>query len=162
MATQPEISDHKAARLRIMRIIHGAMCLGVIVILIVALVLRGRGGTAPPPDLPIVSYFGIVFAVIQVVLSFVLPNVQDANMRKGMARGEGPKDADLPLWGRYQIRLIIRSTLLESAAFLQAIAYIIEGQAFSIALALVLLMLLVLLRPTGDGVETWIQSQRLI
>jgi hypothetical protein len=96
-------------------------------------------------------------AVVCSLVALVLPRTLEASLR----RQAGPHAEDPGrLWTLYQTRLILVAALLEGAGFMQAIFYLMEGQTFSLAVALVLLAWLALLFPTRAGVEEWVERQQ--
>jgi hypothetical protein len=160
MTADSNASEVPVGMLRVMRIIHASLCLGLIVFLIVVLAVRGSGTMAPPPEVPIISYIAVAFAVIQGAASFLLPLLLEVVWRKQAAQSGAPAKTNSFWWIYYQTRMIMRAALLEGAGFFLAIAYLVEGQAFTIAAAVILLGLLLLLRPTRDSVDQWVQVQR--
>jgi hypothetical protein len=168
--TDPEPSPKPAAQLRTMRIILVALCLGVLGFLAVALVVRSNQVNPPPPAVPLISYVGIAFAAGMLLLVWVVPAFFEAAWRRQIARGSWPVDSRTGggpppdevsrWWALYQTRMLIRAAPVESAAFLNLIAYLVEGQAFSLGIAVGLLLVLVSQFPTREGVERWIDAQR--
>jgi hypothetical protein len=144
-----------------MRIIHLALCLGVLVATVVLVVVRHS--QAPQTDNPLLIYLGIGFAVMAVAAAWFVPATMDTETRKRMAGGEGPTLSADPVvnWALlYQTRLIVRCALLEGAAFFQPIAYFVAGHPVSLVVAAVLFLLLVLQFPTVDRIRAWIDRQR--
>jgi hypothetical protein len=155
-----------AARLRVMRIVHGALCLGVVIFAVVVVLARmdvvPLGGAAQllPPAVPLVSYIGVAFAGIIFAVFLILPGILESAWRKQVGRPGSDGGAPDQWWALYQTRLIMRSALLEGAAFFQLIAYLIEGQPWSLGVGLGLLVVLLTQFPTRGGVEWWVESQR--
>jgi hypothetical protein len=155
-------------KLLAMRIVHFALCLGLLAFAVIAFGLRQGGGMPPPPPVPIVSYVGYGFAALMFLLSMFVPNVIQTAWRKQVVagkwpttRGDGsPPNSEEGWWGLYQTRLIIQMALLEGAAFFQLIAYQVEGQQLSLGLGLGLLLCEAALFPTREGVERWVATQR--
>src|SRR5262249_15847899 len=118
-----------------------------------------------------ISYVGIAFAAGVLLLVGLLTSLMETGWRRQIARGnwpvldsragEGqPSDDVWRWWTLYQTRMLIRAAPVEGAAFLNLIAFLVEGQAFSLGIALGLLLVLILQFPTRDGVERWIETQR--
>ena len=123
-----------------MRIIHGALCMGMVTATVVLGMLRLNGGQ-PPAQLPMISYVGFGMAAVCLVLSFIVPNLLAAGFRQRIAAGTLPLPGDdVGWWAIYQARLIVGMALLEGAAFMQAIAYFLEGLPASLGVALGLLV----------------------
>jgi hypothetical protein len=158
---QPYDQDPFAVRLRVMRILHAALCLGVVFFAVVVLVIR-QGGAAnlPPPAVPMVSYVLAGMAALTFVMFLILPGMLESSWRKQFARPNSDGGEPGQWWGLYQTRLIIRCALLEGTAFAQLIAYMLEGQQWSLGLALGLLVALLAQFPTRSGVEGWVETQR--
>jgi hypothetical protein len=166
--TDPEPSPTLSARLRTMRIILVALCLGVLGMLVIVLTM---GFNRPPPVVPVISYVGLALAVGMLLFMWVVPGFIEAAWRRQIARGnwpvansradeEHPSDDDSRWWMLYQTRMLIRAAPVEGAAFFNLIAFLVAGQAFSLGIALGLLLVLISLFPTRDGVARWIETQR--
>ena len=148
--------------LRTMRIIHAALCLGVVMLTVVLVVMRHTQKVQA--DVPVMIYVGIAFAVMNIAAAWVVPASMDREMRKRILRSEGtPVNTDDPQasWAMlYQSRLIVRCALLEGAAFFQPIAYLLAGHPISLVVLGILFLLLVLQFPTAERVRAWIDRQR--
>jgi hypothetical protein len=165
-----DMANQAFQRLLVMRILVIAMTTGCGVLLVIAVVLRAGGQMAAPPDTPIVSYMAVAMALVCTFLSYLIPKVQDANWRKGMAPTFGATgssgspaptaDAAMSWWPYFQTRLIIRCALLEGPALFQFIAYIMEGQIGSLAIGVALMIGLLAQFPTQAAVERWIEVLR--
>src|SRR5262249_56995441 len=124
-----------------MRIIHGALCTGLVAL---TAVLAGQrmANNQPPAALPLISYIGFGVAAVCLILSFVVPNLVQAGWRRRIAAGQSPllndSTADREsLWlVLYQTRLILGMAMLEGAAFMQVIAFFVEGVPLSLGVAL--------------------------
>jgi hypothetical protein len=159
----PDDLDPFALPLRTGRILIAAMVLGATTFLGITLVLRNAGNMPPPPPLPIVSYVGIGFALTILVAYAVVPNQIAATARKQLPREA--RSGQVPvarLTGLYLTRLIIAAALLESIVFMELIAYLLEGQLFSLGLGAVFLIGLALQFPSRGRVEQWIERQHEI
>src|SRR6516164_8783191 len=137
-------ADHSGLitqRLRTIQIVAAVLLVAPIFMFVIAL-LTGSQGNRPQPAVPIVSYVGIVFAVVELLMFIIFPNWAAAAACRKVGREAGQVPiADLLdplLCGIFQTRLIIGFAMLEGAAFLQAIAYMVEGQLFSLAIGLAL------------------------
>jgi hypothetical protein len=144
-----------------MRIVLGALCVGVLTAAAVLIWLR-QVAPPPQPEFPVLSFVALGFAAFMAVFSAALPVFLQAAWRRQLRRqagppATGPEDA---WWARYQTRLILQAAPLEGAAFLQLIAYHQEGLPVSLAVAGGLLLCLLMLFPTRDGVERWVATQR--
>jgi hypothetical protein len=154
-----------APQLLTMRIVHGALCMGVVTITAILGLLRMNGGK-PPAATPMISYVGFGMAAVCLPLSFLVPNLLSAGWRRQIAIGKWPlsipaqPDSDAGWWSIFQSRLIVGMAMLEGAAFMQVIAYFVEGMPLSLGVALGLLVVMLTRFPTRLGVESWIAEQR--
>jgi F0F1-type ATP synthase membrane subunit c/vacuolar-type H+-ATPase subunit K len=159
-------------RLRVLRIVVVALCVGVLTALGILTWMRSRQPPPPPfPGQPLLSWIGLAFAVLAVVGSQVVPGMLARSGRQRIARelaasgstatlsvpGEAVRDPRW--WGLYQTKMIVGCALLEGAAFYQAIAFLLEGEQWTAALAVALLVGIALHFPTRPGVEQWIEAQ---
>jgi hypothetical protein len=151
------------ARLRTMRVILVALCVGVLSFAAVMVWLHEAAPLPPPAGVPVLSFVGLGLAAFMAVGSVALPLVLQATWRRNFrpgqeaARAQGGEEA---WWGRYQVRLIVQAALLEGAAFFQFIAYRLEGLPVSLGVAGGLFLCLLMLFPTRPGVERWVAAQR--
>src|SRR5262245_31451179 len=127
-----------------MQIIVGAMAAGVVSFFGVISIIGPTGGRQPG-DTPMLTYTGVAFAVIGLVVWSVLPNLLSKQARKSVLEGDTRRLAT-----NFQTRLIIGCALLEGVAFVNIIAYMIEGQGVSLIIAGVLVLLLLSQIPTLD------------
>src|SRR5262249_26537705 len=148
-----------SACLRTGRIIIVALALGVLMFLGIAVFMR-QDNPAPVPDLPILTYVALAVAAIQTVLQGILPGLVAGGMRRQLAAGKWPPprpgwsvppDDRGKLCSLYVTRLILGAALLEGAAFLLLIAYLLEGSVLTLAGAGLLLAMLLLKFPTRPG-----------
>jgi hypothetical protein len=158
--------------LLVTRIIVGAMSAGVVVALGVFTALRLTGDN--PPSQPMLGFIGLALAAAALVGVAVVPNIIARTWERQVARGgswpprrpgpEGKLTADeettFRWWALYQSALIIRCALLEGAAFFQAIAFLIEGNLFSIGVGLALLAVLLYQWPNRGRVDRWVEARR--
>src|SRR6516165_4378201 len=127
-----------------MQNVAAPLLIGPVFLFFIALLVRSQSSAASPA-MPIISYVGVAFAVVDVIVFFTIPRLVGVAASRKAAREAGPEDApdgqDAFLCGIFQTRLIIGYAMLEGAAFLQGIAYIVEGQLFSLALGLALVLI---------------------
>ena len=83
-------------RLRIMRIIHGALLVGCISFAVIAIFLR-RQGMMPTPEQPIISLVGLIVAATTLLVLLILPGVLASSWRKKVAAGVNPLSAASPV-----------------------------------------------------------------
>jgi hypothetical protein len=162
-------------QLRVMRIIVGALMMGLLAFLSVAvLIVQQR---QPNPGQPIlISYLAVGFFAILFVLWWVVPKwiittlinqIATGNRTPGQATETSksnlpsafPDDTSRLLLA-YQTKMILAAALLEGAAFFGCIAYLLEGQTSVLAIPAVVLTLMALTFPTQDRVSQWVEEQQ--
>jgi hypothetical protein len=162
MFTQ-EQRDRIAATVRTLRIVVGAMLMGVLVFLGVVLAIRRGAGPAEP----FIAYLAAAFALVCAFASTVVPNfmanqaIRLQNLEPAL-EGTGRIDVGFDnqilsqLLAIYQTRLIVACALLEGAAFFNLVAYMIEGWTPNLVVTGVLLVMMAMRFPTTGGVEEWV------
>ncbi len=152
-------SSHELkVQVRSMQVIILALSMGIIFFAAIDLFLVGTDGPAVEANgevvdqaveqvatMPMVSYMGVAFAAIGIVMSSVVPS---------FIASRSPGTVQV-----YQTTLIIGAALLEGPAFLNLIAYMLEHQIYSFATAAVLLVFLLLKFPTIARVEDWLRDR---
>lgn len=146
-----------AQRLLTLRIIHLALALGCLVFAVVALYQRQQPRAVPPPPSPMVSYVGIAFTVAAGLAYLVVPGMLLGGWRRRLARGE---QTETDYWNLLQTHFIVGAALLEGTVFFQLVAYLTEGQPWTLGIALFFWLLLLLKFPTESGARRWIETQR--
>jgi len=154
---------------RTVQIIVAALAMGVLIF--ASVTVFQRMNQAPQQD-ALLAYLAVGFAVTALGMRSVIGGLTVANQRKRIAggtwsidsRGAGSglptnvTDGDRLLFV-FQQKTIIESALLEGAAFFVLISFLIVGQWWSLAVAGMLLMMLVVPFPTYDRVENWVRYQ---
>jgi hypothetical protein len=154
---------------RTQQIIVGALAAGVWTFLAVALVLF-LDEPVNQGDEPFLSYLGIGCAVLALVAWGTVPGMIGGRMRELIVAGkadhltlkpfDSPDLGDVgPLGGIYQLRIIVGAAILEGAAFFNLVAYMIEQQMFSLAVAGILAVVIMASMPTYGRLESWVQSE---
>lgn len=159
--------------LQTMQMIAGALLLGVVVFLIIALLIvsnRGKGnGMAPTGGFPMISILAVVLAAVEFPLAFVVPAVLTRNALRQIASGawRPPPTANAPAFDTDTSKLLaVRQTtriiglaLLEGAAFLGCIAYLLEAQPFALGVPLAAILLMLMSFPTESRIRAWLERQ---
>jgi hypothetical protein len=161
MAT-PDDSDLLAPQIRTAQIITGSIVMGALIFLGFALAKRLSGNFGPPGNPPIVSYLLAGMAIPILVAFAIVPNRIAAAARKRLA-GQDPSGGAIPapeLIPVFVTRMTVADALLEGVVVMQLCAYLVEGQLFSLALAVVFLVGLALQFPTRARVQRWIERQQ--
>jgi hypothetical protein len=148
---------------RTLQVIVAAMAVGVLVFF--GIVVAMPGEAVEPP--PLISYVAAAFALVCVAMSWVGPYFITGQVLRLLGLGSAPEGASrfvqdmddqtlARLLGVYQSRLIVACAPLEGGAFFNLIAYMMEGQTFSLMVAGVLVLLMAMWFPTMGRAEDWI------
>ncbi|MCI0491954.1 MAG: hypothetical protein L0Z07_03340 [Planctomycetes bacterium] len=158
---------------RTMQIIVASLAGGVAVFFALVLIITVRGAINAPANHPLVTYVAAGFAVTIFAIWAIVPGLVTSQNRKSIVEGrtlwlawparQSPGAEDLadigPMAVAYQTRLIIAAALLEGAAFLNLIAYMLERQSLSLVIAGVLWLMLLSHVPTVSRVENWLERE---
>lgn len=152
--------------LRAMRIIAIGLILGVLVLASAALVVVHGGGQPAQPQGQIVSLVmvGIVvaelvpFALVPVMVHAGSPQIQQAVT----ADSDSSDDESRVHLAVYQTRTILRYALCEGAAFANLIAYMVEHNWWSLAVAGGLVFIMLAMFPSRIRLEHWLETQRMM
>lgn len=149
-------------RMITLQIIHLALLLGVAVFGVVVLVLPASDRA---PGNLMFSYVAVASAAGSLVMSGVV----SAMMARGLVQQKlsatpvGKKrrlgEFLVPLCEVYTTRNIVRMAILEGAAFFCLVAYQIEHQWWTVAVAAVLWLWMLVSFPTLGRVEQWCREQ---
>jgi hypothetical protein len=160
--------------LRIMQIIAGALMGGVVSFAGVAsFIVFGNAPAAQPGGQPpavggseIMMYMAMGFAVIAVVMSFIVPNLISAAGVKRVAKmaqdgtATGPKELFGRLLAVAQTKMIIALALVEGAAFFSLIVFIITKSLIPPAVVGALLLVMAIHFPTKFKLARWLEDQQ--
>jgi len=128
-------------------------------LLIVLLIVPGKFGNWDLGlDKPM-TCAGLVVAFSILAARIILPGVITAHMLGQLARRESKEPDWKDLFGVYQTTLIIKAAMLEGATFLLLVMYMLEHSPWTLALAVVFLLLLLMHMPTPSRVDDWIERQ---
>lgn len=161
------------AAVRTLQFIVGAMVICALVLLIVAMIVPVESASLADDEalMPILTYCAAGFAPLALCGSFVLPAVLTSLGRNQITKSEralestGPKLGlvqDAQLHGLYATITILRSAMVEGAALLAGVAYLLERQPVAAGVAVVLIFVLAFRMPTSARLEQWIQTQRRV
>lgn len=153
MSSPPKYAIHPQSMIRTCQIITGALIAGVVIFALVALIISPE---RPAPQ-PFIAYVAILVAAQLVVLRFFIPSlVVKARLKDAKVNARNFPLTQLP--PLFQTKLIVGLGLLEGAAFFNLVAYLLERQWFSIVTAGVMLLLLVMMFPTLNKYERWVDD----
>jgi hypothetical protein len=151
-------------RVRSIQVIILALVLGIVALLAIAVFLRAGGGLNRPVGPPVLSYVAFVFAAVGLVSSAFVPELFVSISRRKLARAaDAPSSLDeKALWQIYSSRAVIGGALAQGTAFLNLIAFMVEGNILCVALTLVALAFIALRFPSVEKATDWIEHQRQV
>jgi hypothetical protein len=149
-----------------MQMIVGALAAGVLSFAVVLMIINPGQADAVELDPLTLSLIAAGVAAVAIVMSFLVPMLLAGAARQTIVDGKAsstlpqPSNPEAvgdvaPLAGMFLTRLIIGAALLEGAAFFNLVAFWIERQIYSLALAGVILVLILLRIPTLAGLTDW-------
>jgi hypothetical protein len=169
-------TDDEAAYLRklalTLQIVVGALAMSVFMFAAIVTTILPPPA-AMPGGQPLITYAAAAFGFAAVGMALILPGVIQRNYRRAIVEGKPLTTniaAQIPaplreigqLGLAYQTVLIIRSALLEGAAFFALIAYMLERQTLSLVVAGGLLLILLSGFPTRSKLREAIESERRV
>jgi len=168
----PRSKDPIARQVRHPQIIVGGLVAGPLVFLAIVVVLVQQGFPAVAGIAPILTYVAVAHVVMAVLARVIVPNLIVARARRRIIQGtfaqlfarlfEQTGDAGR-LFFVFCVRTIVGAAILESAAFMALITYLIEGAPVALILAVAMIIAVAAHFPTRAGVLHWIEDQlRLI
>jgi hypothetical protein len=151
--------------LRGMKIVVAALVMGVLMFGCVTLLSSGE---ANPGRQSILAFLGLIFAAAAFIAREIASNVFVASQRKKIVGGTWGVDSQYAhlltssptaLVLVYQSRLIIRAAILEGACFFNLVAFMIDHQWWSFAIAAVFAAINLSTIPSRNGLLNWIDQQ---
>jgi hypothetical protein len=158
--SRPEDNGVSEQQLRALRIVIVAQMAGSLFFAGIDIVLWAQGMVPfVPNNVPMVSYVAVGFAIVILSARFVLMRVTDAAARKQLLAA--PKVTTKQVVDRYGGRMMTGAALLNGGAFFFLIAYLLEGQPWTLAGGLAFALLIGLVHfPTRQRVEDWVAATR--
>lgn len=163
-------TDLKSGVVRTLQIIVLALAAGVLLFALVAFFLPG-GGLKPWDANAWVSLLMAVISLTMIPARMFMPALIAQAGRRSIASGAGepverrsgepslPDTEEGKLLSVYTTQTIFGSAILEGAAFLNLVAFFLEGQLYSLILGLLLLAGLLAGVPTLHSLESWLERQ---
>jgi len=148
-----------AASVRGMQIIAAALMVSVTGFLFVVLsVTQGNVFGFQMPA--VLTQIGAGLGAFMILNHFIVPGiVSSLQLRKATASGllqQDDESQNRQLMGIYRIQLIIALAMLEGAAFLNLVAFMVEKNGLSMGVVVLLLGLMQLRFPTQHKVSSWV------
>jgi hypothetical protein len=159
--------------LRTLRITAGAILMGVVCFLGIALWIvqlqRHGQGMAPHGDWPVVSFVAVAVLGICAPLSFIIPSLQTRSALRQILAGTWKIPAGVPpttyatsgakLMAVRQTTLTVGLALLNGPAYLGCIAYLLEAHPIALGVVAVAIVLMLWKFPSEGGVRIWLERQ---
>ena len=175
-----DLTERLKPAIMTLRIIVIALATGVVAFAITAIVIRMQQAAAPANDAAgLLTTLGIAAAPVAFLLSRFLPALFVAKTRGQIASGQygvpagsnsretnGPQSSlgqlgdDGKLFTVYQTKTIISAAVLDGAAFLSIVAFLLGGSLIALGLGLLLALAIVAMFPRTSRVLEWIEAQR--
>lgn len=177
---EPACRDAIARQVHIPQIIVGTLVTGALVFLVIAYVLGGQRVEAGQDGQPIVTYTAVAFAVMALLARLIAANAICARNRQRIidrtwqapqppqyaqdAEGRSAKFLDETgdagkLFCIFQTKTIVSTALLEGAAFMGAVTYLIEANRIALIVAVAMIVAVAVHFPSRSGVVRWIEGQ---
>ena len=156
----PQVDPERRKMVLTSQIIVAALFAGCLFFLLtVFLIVPGKlGGWDLGLGQPM-TCVALVVAFSILATRIIVPGVITTQMLRQLAQRE-PKEPDWKdLFGVYQTTLIIKAAMLEGATFPLLIMHMLEHSPWTLALAAVFLLLLLMHMPTPLRVDDWIERQ---
>ena len=150
-----------------LQIITAALATGIVIFAVVVMLITAGPGKENAQ--PVITIIGIVATLLALVAGLAVPRIMTRRVQRALVTGKlSPSNsaaipADLGevglLAGIYQTRTILGHAIFEGAAFLNLMAYMMEGQIIALACAALLLVAIVSRFPTRGAIENWIGDE---
>ncbi len=156
-------AERLGPRVRILQIVIGALTMGVVIFLGIAMALR-EGGLVefkPVHDPSGIRYLLLGIAGFLLLAGLVVPGLVVSARRRQIAGHPKSALAELmdQLLGLFHVKTLVGAALMEAAAFLAIITYLLYGAVAALIAAGVFAALLLLQVPTWGRIERWLEDQ---
>ena len=163
------MKDELSGLLRNLQIIVVALAAGVLVFLVIIVFFLGTGMQPLDPG-AVISLTMVALAFACVLARFIVPGLAVSSARQTIAQGTWKPSVNQPnipvpdtdegkLAAVFMTKTILGSAMLEGAAFGNLVAYMLDGQVYSLVLGIVFMLAILVTFPTRDGLEQWIDQQ---
>ena len=167
-STQSE-RDRISSITRTLQIIVGMMCMGALIYLGVALMLRltegGQGMKLKSPENPTITYVSLIFAGAALVFRLVGVSLMAAGQRRQIAQaipaseGFSRESISLRAMGLLVPRTIVATAVLEGAALVAVTAFLLEGRLWVVPVAGLMIGAMAAGIPTCDRLQNQLESE---
>ena len=172
---------------RIDQVILGSLIAGVVFFMVIAVTVdlrperpvAGAAAIAAPGEQDdatdrILITLLVVFAAVDLPLSFVVPNLITARSRRAIATGAAPPSVPSQKAGApadpkteiskltmvYHTQMIVGAAINEGAAFFAGVVYLITKNPVALGVGLLLVAVLVTRFPTATRIQRWVEMQQ--
>ncbi|MHB8862503.1 MAG: hypothetical protein ACYC6N_08870 [Pirellulaceae bacterium] len=163
-------TDPKLRVVRTLQFIILTLAAGVLAFALIVFLLP-QGGVKPWNAKAIVSQLMAGISVVMILSRVFVPPLIAQSGRQKIASGtwpapgngggpDSPTTEEGKLLAIFQMQAILGSALLEGAAFCNLVAFLLEGQSYSLLLVLLLLSGILAGIPTVHSLEGWLEQQR--
>jgi hypothetical protein len=154
---------------RTLQIITVALAGGLVAFAVVGIFMRQSGAMQPNGATMISAIMAILTAVL-IAARVLVPRLIVRGGLRRIARSESPSsrgrsgpgsaasDDREQLQGLFSAKTIASGAILEGAGFANLVAYLLEGQAYSLALAAILVLGILAATPTRGALEDWLDQ----
>ncbi len=159
MYLSPEQQDELRPFFKILRIICGALIGGLLVAsILISTVIDWQNVTTALDILPI---FGLGFMVLCSALAFIVPSfIGPSALEPGNVFANKIDNQQIrSLFAQYQTRTIIKFSLLDGAAFLNLMLFMIEHSLFNLAAVAFTVVIMLVSIPSDNAVIQWIETR---
>ena len=160
-------SQRKPAGVGTLQVVVGAMTAGATVLLVVAIAVRSSfvASFGEQSAVPLLSYVALGYAVLALLARAIVPNLVVGGAVRRIATGQVDTEAEITrLKNVFATKTIVAAAMIEGAALLAVIAYLIEGTPLSLVIAPILIVILGAHFPRRANVDEWLrrQSERVV
>ena len=138
-------------QIRVVQIIAIALMMGVLTFGAIAFQI---GNGKQPPETPMMSYIAMGLGLQMLIVHFIIPSFILKNSLKAIANQTG--NVREALVATHRGKTILGLAILEGAAFLALVSYLIEGHDYALGTALVMLFMMTVQFPGTNRVLNWI------
>jgi hypothetical protein len=156
---EPESDGVTTPMVRSLQIVVATLIAGVVVFAVLAVYIRSQNPAPMARPVPFISYLAIGFTTFMMLARILAVPVIARLSRKRLLAGPPPSTRQV--MEHFSARTIFGSALLEAAAFFMLLAYLTEGQPWTLAGGLAMAGLLAVMQfPTRPRVEAAIEADR--
>ncbi len=155
--------------LRTNQIIIGALVMGIVVFLVILLVVFGAR-VEPLDGQAMISFVMAGFAANLLIIRLIAPALIVNSVRGKIAAGTWDPSHGNPqfqvastdegkLLQLFQTKTIVGAAILEGAAFGNLVAFLLEGQVYTLVIAVLFALGILVSFPTRNGLAEWLDNQ---